>query len=335
MKSLVIILFATFCFNVSIFSFPANDTIVVQDTVYDYLERSADGVFHVANTPSEPDVYKKYFFGTNENYTEISQHFDYPEPVTDSAEIVKVELLGFRVQIAVNQVMGGTSDSLTFHYYNTDSLGFPEGTPLASGKFLSEGVGNTSRDYFFSGNDGIEITGMNGFALGFETFDQNPGGIDDIFVMSNSYCVVQGGPNDGRGERRTKVKFVADNQWHDILDFASFADCDAYVFPFLKITEVIFMEEPTAAMEAPAFDYNAIFPNPASESLNIRINNPKGTHINLLITNTDGKRVSFKYLGNENKINCNISISDLSAGVYYLTLQDESTKISEPIVITR
>ena len=97
-------------------------TTSYSDTIYTYLERSADGVYHVANNSSLP-IYQRYFFGTNENWTDVAQHFDMPavqDPASD-AEVSKVMIDGFRMRIAVQQTVGGEKEDVTYEVYNSDA----------------------------------------------------------------------------------------------------------------------------------------------------------------------------------------------------------------------
>lgn len=215
------------------------ETLLRKDTVFDFLERSADGVFHVANNPSLP-VYQRYFFGTNQNWTEVAQKFDMPEVKSTKANatVDKVVLDGFRIRIAVSQAMGA-KDDITYHVYEADHDKLPTGAPIFTGKFTPN-TGNL--DVMISG--GLELTEHDGFLISFESYA--PG--SDIFVVSNSYCIVSGGPNDGNAEKRTKVKLTSNGNWNDLLEVGPNAnqdpgeeqkmlDCDMYVFPFLTITE--------------------------------------------------------------------------------------------------
>ncbi len=224
---------------------PANndtqfETQTRKDTVFDFFERSADGVFHVANNPNAP-VYQRYFFGTNQNWTEVAQAFDMPEVLSTkaNASIDKVVLDGFRIRVAVSQAMGA-KDDITYHIYEANHDRLPSGQPIHTGAFTPNGTGNL--DVFING--GLELKGHDGFLISFETYA--PG--SDIFVVSNSYCIVSGGPNDGNAEKRTKVKMTSNGSWESLLDVGpnvnqdpneaqKMLDCDMYVFPFLSITE--------------------------------------------------------------------------------------------------
>ena len=180
------------------------NTTIYQDTVFDYFERSADGIEHVANFGNSRPIYERYVAGTNQNYSEIGMHYDFPSPRDQFGTITDVELLGFRAVIAVNQVIG-SPDQIPFHYYNADANGFPDGEPLASGSITSGGLQGT-RDFTIDVGGEIEITSPYGFVIGIETFRE---GNDDLLVFANNYCVVANGPNDGRGEKRLKAKFIS------------------------------------------------------------------------------------------------------------------------------
>lgn len=211
-----------------------------QDTVFTYLERSADGVYHVANNSSQP-LYERYYFGTNQNWTDVAQHFDMPtlRSTVAGAEVDNVKLSGFRMRIAVQQTIGALED-ITYEVYQSDANQNPIGSAIHTGTFTPASSGN--QDIVFGSE--VEINGANGYLISFKTYA--PG--SDIFVLANSYCVVAGAANDGRGERRTRVKSTASGSWSDILEsgpaFSQDAgedqfllDCDLYVFPFLSITE--------------------------------------------------------------------------------------------------
>jgi len=298
-----------------------------------------DHVLHVANSPSQP-TYRRYYFGTNENYTDIAQHFDYPTAITDSAEIVRVELLGIRVEVAVNQVIG-SPDSIAFHYYNADSTKYPVEPALASSKFLSGGLQGTARDYFLPDGLSTDITSLHGFLVGFTTF--SPG--SDVFVMANSYCVVANGPNDGRGERRTKVKLVSTGLWEDILvvgpplnqdpgEDQFMLDCDAYVYPFLRITEVVFGEEPTGVQET-TMSISRIFPNPATSDLNIEVRNESGAAVSLTIRDLRGKTMFTSELGNSVHIDRKIDVHSLSQGIYNISITNGFESVTQHIIISK
>ena len=318
-----------------------NDTIILNETLTEYMDRSADGVFHVANNSGNP-IYRRYYFGTNENYVKVAQHFDLPEAVTDSAVVAKVEITGFRMRVAVNTVRQ-TADEIAFHYYNSTPDYFPSGDPIASGTFTSGGL-NGNQEIFLPNNEAIEVTSENGFLIGFETYNGDQVE-DDIFVLSNSYCVVSGGPNDGRGERRTKVE-KSDGTWEDILtNGPSFnhdpgedpwlLDCDAYVFPFVRITEVIFRGTSSTSNTASIDFESTIYPNPSTESINLKIDNPKVHPITIHIRDVQGKILDTQVLGNYLSIQKNISTSHLENGIYYIVLEDGKTRVTQNLLIQR
>lgn len=317
-----------------------NDTTIIDETFTQYFDRSADGVYHVANNSGNP-IYSRYYFGTNQNYSEVAQHFDWPEPITESASVEKVEIMGFRMRVAVNTVRN-TPDEITFRYYNATPDYFPFGAPLASGSFTSGGL-NGDQEIFLPNNEAIEVTSENGFLIGFETYngDQTE---DDIFVLSNSYCVVSGGPNDGRGERRTKVEKL-DGTWEDILTNGPafnhdpgedpwLLDCDAYVFPFVRITEVVFAEPNSTTNASVSFE-SSIYPNPSTESINLNIDNPKAHPITIHIRDVQGKILDTQILGNHVSIQKNIPTNHLADGMYYMVLEDGKARVTQNFLIQR
>ncbi len=224
-----------------------NDTTYL-DTLTQYFDRSADFVYHTANNPSQPDNYQRYFYGTNENYTNVAQHFDFPLAQNTDYTVNKVEIFGFRVHLSSGTQSVGSWDELTYHIYASDDSYYPVGESLYTGTFLpSSGPNGSSINVIFNEEDlsGVEINGANGFLIDFETY--SPG--SDIFVMNNSWCVVPNQPNDGRAERRTKVKLTSNGEWSDIItegpafnqdsnEDQLMLDCDAYVFPYMRVTEV-------------------------------------------------------------------------------------------------
>jgi len=218
---------------------PKFQTITYNDTIFDYFERSADQILHVANN-GNPNVYQRYFFGTNLMYTDIAQHFDYPMPQNPSATLSAVKLKGIWIEIAVLTPMGAT-DSITIEIYNADQNKLPEGAPVYTRKFLPSAGGTTKKLSF---NDEITLIDPDGFLIAFHTYSSG----SDIFVVANNYCVVSGGLNDGYGERRTKVKLSSSAIWADLIDQGPsmpqdpgedqlMLDCDMYVYPILEISE--------------------------------------------------------------------------------------------------
>ena len=315
------------------------DTTIIIDTLTQYFDRSADRVYHVANFSNNP-IYRRYFFGTNENYTDVAQHFDWPQASTDSTEVIKVEILGFRMRVAVNSVRGG-ADDIAFHYYNSDADFFPVGVPIASGSFGSGGLSG-DEFVFLPGNEPIEMSSTDGFLLGFETYHGNQTQ-DDIFVLSNSYCMVSNGPNDGRAERRTKVKLNNGN-WDDLLTNGPMLtqdpgepqfmlDCDAYVFPYVRVTEVP-IGDPTSIGIAnkPSFE-SIIYPNPANAQLVLKIDNPARQYLSITLLDMSGHVVQSQSLGLFTQINKTLDINYLSSGTYYLVVDDGKNKVSQNFIV--
>ena len=306
---------------------------VYQDTVFDYFERSADMVEHVANFGGNAPVYQRYVAGTNQNYTEIGMHYDYPSPRDEKGTITKVELLGFRAEIAVNQVMGN-ADTIPYHCYNADANGFPAGEPIASGILLSGGLQGTTQDYAFSGTDGtVEIANSNGYVIGVETFKQ---GNDDILVFANNYCVVQGGPNDGRGEKRLKARFVSSGMWENVIDFPaySFMDCDVLIYPFLRITEVVDNASSVNEQDISSMSLR-IAPNIVTDKLNVEILNQNAGATILSLFDHQGKQLLVEEINYAHQTVYEMDLNHLPNGRYKVVVQNRTTTITEDVIIAR
>jgi hypothetical protein len=77
-----------------------------------------------------------------------------------------------------------------------------------------------------------------------------------------------------------------------------------------------------------------VFPNPASNLLNIRFNLEKAQDLEISLSTTDGQRVYSELLPNQNNsIDKQLDISSFAKGVYFLKLKGESGSIVRKIVI--
>jgi len=299
----------------------------ITDTATAYFDRSMDMVYHVANFGGGTPIYERYVCGTNQNYTDISMHYDLPTVSDPSRTISKIELMGFRVRIAVNTVMG-TPDEIPYDFYNADANGFPEGSALNSGIITSGGLGNSTEDFMLvDGNgDGTELTDSDGFSIGFTTYD--PSMVrDDIFIISNSYCPE----GDGQGEKRLKGKFVNSGNWENIVDFApySFMDCDAYVFPFLRVTEscAVGIDDNTA----PSFT-TSVFPNPASEYVRLQFSSEVSEHYELKLLDMQGRVWANANVNAREQL---IDVREMPAGIYQVVVQNGTSSVRQNLVIAR
>ena len=75
-----------------------------------------------------------------------------------------------------------------------------------------------------------------------------------------------------------------------------------------------------------AMNYN-VYPNPATESVNINLTNAKSENVSLVIMNNLGQVIKSVELGNSIEINRTLATADLSSGIYYIktTIGDRST----------
>jgi Secretion system C-terminal sorting domain len=79
-----------------------------------------------------------------------------------------------------------------------------------------------------------------------------------------------------------------------------------------------------------------IFPNPASDQLNIEINGLKGDMVQLQLLGVDGRQLEYYILPTfDGQIAKNLDISDLNSGVYNLTLTNENQVFSQKFVVIK
>ena len=119
-------------------------------------------------------------------------------------------------------------------------------------------------------------------------------------------------------------------------------DCDAYVFPYLRTTEVVI---DTTVMDTTVMDttdmtsisgirneisFSAnIYPNPTSNILNVQIENPERANLRVSISNILGQVLQTNKISEaDTVIDTNFNISNLSPGIYFVEIDDERHKIS-------
>ena len=73
----------------------------------------------------------------------------------------------------------------------------------------------------------------------------------------------------------------------------------------------------------------ALYPNPASQNININIDNQSSFKGNVIITDLSGRTVYSSLLNNNNVIN----ISDFSKGLFFVTLYNDSFKETQKLII--
>ena len=85
-----------------------------------------------------------------------------------------------------------------------------------------------------------------------------------------------------------------------------------------------------------ANDYS-IFPNPASDNLNIKFNLVQQETVSYKLTDPSGRIVKENSLGvlSAGERNESLDVTDLSSGVYYVVVTIGSNQSTEKIVITK
>ena len=75
-----------------------------------------------------------------------------------------------------------------------------------------------------------------------------------------------------------------------------------------------------------------IFPNPANDYIQIKLNTPSQETTEVTIINALGKVVKTEYINSVNS-NKQISTSDLSRGVYFVKLKNVNSTLSEQVIL--
>jgi len=87
--------------------------------------------------------------------------------------------------------------------------------------------------------------------------------------------------------------------------------------------EYIWNQFTSSGIETVNDDFISIYPNPASNLLNVNTNNKVFTNVE--IVNIAGKTVRKEIISNSN---CQIDISNLSSGIYFITISDKFNKMT-------
>jgi hypothetical protein len=74
----------------------------------------------------------------------------------------------------------------------------------------------------------------------------------------------------------------------------------------------------------------SVYPNPANEVINVSLN--KSTNATISVVNVAGKVVKTSTI---NGLNTSINASDLTNGVYYVTITDGTSIATEKVVIKK
>ncbi len=75
-----------------------------------------------------------------------------------------------------------------------------------------------------------------------------------------------------------------------------------------------------------------IFPNPAHDFIQIKLNTPSQETTEVTIINALGKVVKTEYINSVNS-NKQISTSDLSRGVYFVKIKNANSTLSEQVIL--
>ncbi len=82
------------------------------------------------------------------------------------------------------------------------------------------------------------------------------------------------------------------------------------------------------SVEETGLEFNKLYPNPANDNITVDINNINGEDVSLTITDMTGRTIySNNLVGSTGNQSHNINISDLSSGMYNLTIKSENTQI--------
>ncbi|MBS1652052.1 MAG: T9SS type A sorting domain-containing protein [Bacteroidetes bacterium] len=76
-----------------------------------------------------------------------------------------------------------------------------------------------------------------------------------------------------------------------------------------------------------------LFPNPATESVNLTLSNPSGNSGSVSFYNITGQKVKTVVLGNENEINTRISTADLTKGIYFVKVVVGNTTTTQKLIL--
>ncbi len=302
---------------------------VILDTITDFFLRG-DRRNHVITFTNIMDPYQRWVVGTRSEYSDIGMHFDYPTPSEKDAEVSSLEVLGFQVRVGINQVQG-SADVFTYSLHNADLNGMPEGEALASGEINSGSLEGRLVDISFNDGSGVQVKSEEGYVISFAT---NHAPNDDILIIANNNC----GTQDGKGENRLKVKLISDGNWRNLRqvplpNFGNF-DCDAYIFPIIRITEETGDVTSVDEGDPTGLDVD-FFPNPSADHLNLDIRNPRAEHLRLAITDMQGNLMIETALGADVKVLKQIDTRVFASGIYNVFVRGQTMNISQRVVITR
>jgi hypothetical protein len=76
-----------------------------------------------------------------------------------------------------------------------------------------------------------------------------------------------------------------------------------------------------------------VFPNPASEIINVSLSNNSNDNVSVTLTNVIGKVVKNENLGNKNLIHSNLNVNELPKGIYFMNVYIGQTSSVKKIVI--
>ncbi|MCE3227737.1 MAG: C-terminal target protein [Bacteroidetes bacterium] len=77
----------------------------------------------------------------------------------------------------------------------------------------------------------------------------------------------------------------------------------------------------------------SVFPNPASDMINISLDNKSNENVSVSLTNLVGQTVKEQTLGNDNVIKTNVDVSGLSKGIYLMNVKIGNTSSVKKIAI--
>lgn len=100
-----------------------------------------------------------------------------------------------------------------------------------------------------------------------------------------------------------------------------------------NFTTASIVVDPCVGIEAGNVGTLSVFPNPASSELNVVFENVGGAEATVVLTTTDGKVVYQTSAKAMSLFNEKINVTDFANGVYFISIQSETTSLVQRVVL--